>query len=1030
MSSSYSEDQKKYWKSIGDFHNEPEVEKIKFEEFLPSTVDNVELSDLPPISRRKFLALLSASAAFATAGCTNYKDKGEIVPYNKLPEEIRIGTANYYASTCTACSQNCGTLVKTREGRPIRIDGNPDHPVNKGKICNKGQADILNLFDPNRLRSPLLSTGSGSFDEISWESVDQSIIAKLKEVSARGKEIALITHTITSPTSEKVLETFSKTYPTAKVYSYELFSEQARRLSWKKCYGSTTYPLINWDDAKIILSLEADLLSTDGEILEQIRSITGNRNVNRSGQFNRIWVAEAGFSLTGMFADYQLRIKPDLQLEFVLSLLNEIVFRRKSSLVSLNPEVTRVLESHSLPAFAQKQKLSLDTLNLLVTDLLNNKEKGIVYPGKSLSEKAHVATLLLNEVLGNTKLYKKDVARVTYLNETSTKEWTNFLTRVNENKVGMIIHIDTNPVYHLSPEHRYKESLSKVGTVVTFSQRENETAFRSSYILPLHHAMESWGDFKTRTGAHSLQQPVIAPLYSTRQWETTLLHWADGRQTQPKETLYHEYLKALWEKEVYPALDLNVDFKRFWYSALHDGVVERKEKISLNNRFIIKPEWIEASPQQPEKFTLLLRENQHIADGRFAGNGWLQEIPHPVSKIVWDNYAAISPKTANDLKVSNDDNLVIRVDEKELVVPAFIQPGMADNVVTLELGYGRTHAGIIGSNVGFNAGIFLASGSAESPYYSHPEVRKGNGKHKLVSTQEHHSLDDSFVKDLHIKRKIIQEGTLAQFQADPEFIKRQHHELINITKEVEYPGVKWGMAIDLNKCIGCTACVSSCIAENNIPVVGKEQVELGREMHWIRIDRYYSGTPEEPIVSNQPMLCQHCDHAPCENVCPVAATNHSEDGLNQMAYNRCVGTRYCSNNCPYKVRRFNFLDFRETLADGFFTQEPLSALQNPEVTVRSRGVMEKCTFCIQRIMDARQHAIEQEKELKGSDVVTACQQACPSDAIVFGDMNDPESIISANRNHLLSYHVLEELNVRPNVTYLAKLRNKHSERAS
>jgi molybdopterin-containing oxidoreductase family iron-sulfur binding subunit len=420
-------------------------------------------------------------------------------------------------------------------------------------------------------------------------------------------------------------------------------------------------------------------------------------------------------------------------------------------------------------------------------------------------------------------------------------------------------------------------------------------------------------------------------------------------------------------------------------------------------------------------------ESQNLRDGRFANNGWLQEIPHTVSKIVWDNYAAISAKTAMGLGLKDSDVIEVTVGDKKINIPCFVQAGQADDLITIELGYGRTVCGEVGKNVGINANKLFDSRNFNSEYYSAARIKNLGGKYNLVSTQEHHALDDEFVKDIHRKRNIIQEGTLLQYLNDPKFIQKEKYEVFSITKEVEYDGVKWAMAIDLNKCIGCSGCVSACISENNIPVVGKEQVEKGREMHWIRIDRYFSGSPDEPVVSNQPMLCQHCDHAPCENVCPVAATNHSPDGLNQMAYNRCVGTRYCSNNCPYKVRRFNFFDFRETFEEGYYTQQPISLLNNPEVTIRSRGVMEKCTFCIQRIMEARQIAIEEGRELRGSDVMTACQVACPSQAIEFGDMNDPDSKISKLRKHELGYHVLEEINVRPNVTYIAKLRNTHSE---
>ncbi|MDP3442824.1 MAG: 4Fe-4S dicluster domain-containing protein, partial [Ignavibacteria bacterium] len=415
----------------------------------------------------------------------------------------------------------------------------------------------------------------------------------------------------------------------------------------------------------------------------------------------------------------------------------------------------------------------------------------------------------------------------------------------------------------------------------------------------------------------------------------------------------------------------------------------------------------------------------YIKDGRFANNGWLQEIPHPISKVAWDNYASISPQLANQLGVELSDVIEVSVNGKNLSLPVVVQPGVAKNVINIELGYGRTVIGEVGKAVGFNAIILFTK--EQKFIYENVSVKKTGSVYKLASTQEHHSLDDTFVKDFHRIRKIIQDGTVEEYNSDPHFLHHGKHEIFSITDEHAYTGNKWAMAIDLNKCTNCSACIASCNVENNIPVVGKDQVSRGREMHWMRLDRYYSGTPEEPIVSNQPMLCQHCDNAPCENVCPVNATNHSPDGLNQMAYNRCVGTRYCSNNCPYKVRRYNFYNFRDNFADAYYENNLTSLVHNPEVTVRSRGVMEKCTFCVQKIMDARSIAIKEGRDLKGEDVVTACQSACPTNAIVFGDANDKKSAVAKLRNHNLAYHVLEELNVKPNVTYIAKLRNIHSE---
>jgi molybdopterin-containing oxidoreductase family iron-sulfur binding subunit len=634
----------------------------------------------------------------------------------------------------------------------------------------------------------------------------------------------------------------------------------------------------------------------------------------------------------------------------------------------------------------------------------------------------------LNELLGNTKLFQKEHSTVNVVPLSYQEEIETLVGGMKSGRVGVVIHFDSNPLYHLPKEFGYEEALKSVPLSISLVEADNETSQHCTFVLPMNHAFESWGDYQIRSGILSLQQPVIAPLYDTRQKEAVLLSWMNKNQPY-KETLYHEYLMSRLEREVFPKLKLKVDFKTFWYSSLHDGVIEFSEPIKSDRKFYGNA--LTSIALLPiSGTTVALTESYFLGDGSYANNGWLQELPDPISKIVWDNYAAISPKTATSFNVATNDMVEINLPQGAVILPVFLQPGQADDFISLSLGYGRTHAGPVGSNVGVNANQVLSKLSfTGSRVFSGATITKTANTYELVSTQEHHSLDDEFTKDLHLKRKIIREGTLNAYEKNPNFLHEEKTELLNITKEVEYKGVKWAMAIDMNKCIGCNACVAGCNVENNIPVVGKEQTAKGRAMQWIRIDRYYSGTDADPSLSHQPMLCQHCDNAPCENVCPVVATNHSPDGLNQMIYNRCVGTKYCSNNCPYKVRRFNFFNWRNSFADGYYEQQPVSLVHNPEVTVRTRGVMEKCTFCIQRIMEARQHAIEQGRELKGSDVKTACQEACPATAIVFGDMNDSNSEVSKYRTHTLGYHVLEETNVRPNVTYLAKLRNIESEKS-
>jgi len=1010
-----------YWKSLREYYNDPSVSDDKAREFAKEVTEDFDITTLSPMSRKQFLGALAASAAFAAAGCTNYRDKGEIVPYNRKPEEITLGRPNYYASTCTGCAEACGILIKTREGRPIKVDGNPDHPINQGKLCAKGQASILNLYDPERLKDPML-VSSGILTKSSWKEVNTKIIAALTSAVNQRKEIALITHTITSPSAKKLLVEFTAKYPTAKIYSYELFNDSNRQSAWTKTHGGQ-FPLIQWDKAKVILALESDFLGHEGNMPEQTRMFVSKRDVMKGKNFpvkpsdwNRLYSADATMSSTAMNADYRLRIRPDQQLEFLLSLINEF-------------KPTAQFAKYSLTAFVKKNGLDEAVVRQLVNDLRQHKGESIVHAGSALPEAVHIAVNMLNDILGNSALYRKDQSAVEHIGFASKEEWETLVAKMKGGNVGVVVHFDTNPVYHLAPDYGYSEALKNVEAVVTLAELTNESAAMSHFVLPINHTFESWGDHKTRTGIISLQQPVIAPLYNTRQKESILLTWLNGNPDSYKETQYHEYIMNRWKKEVYPALNLKVDFKTFWYSALHDGVVTFSEQTQSIGGF--KNDAINSIPDvtTASEFVLYLHDNYFVGDGRFSNNGWLQEMPHPASKIAWDNYAALSVATAKEIGADEGTMIDVAVGGRSLKLPVHIQPGLADKFVAVMLGYGRTVSGSVGTGVGFNANLLMSKSSPLSQWlYADAKVSATPEKYALASTQEHHSLDDTFLKDIQKRRDIIQEGTLIQYIDDPKFIEKEHHE-ITIVPRVKYEGVKWGMAIDLNKCTGCGVCTLSCNVENNIPVVGKEQVMKGREMTWIRIDRYFSGTSDAPSVSNQPMMCQHCDNAPCENVCPVVATTHSPDGLNQMAYNRCVGTKYCSNNCPYKVRRFNFFDFRDDFNDGYQYQQPLNMLHNPEVTVRSRGVMEKCTFCIQRIMDARQHAIEDGVEFTGAGVTTACQEACPAEAIVFGNVNDKNSLIYKYRHHEIGYRVLEEINVGPNVTYIAKLRNvtSHSE---
>ncbi|MFC2094741.1 4Fe-4S dicluster domain-containing protein, partial [Bacteroidota bacterium] len=767
-----------------------------------------------------------------------------------------------------------------------------------------------------------------------------------------------------------------------------------------------------------------DFLGSGSNRVENTRLFTERKDIMNK-KFNRLYSVESNLSLTGMNSDYRLMLRPDVQYYFVMAIINEL--QKKNVIVnSVNAS------AFSLSKLASDFGLSEKILSHLVDDLSKKKGKAIIYAGDHLPENVHIAVNLLNEELGNSKLYDIENSKVSIRDLSSIGEFNNLIDKMNAGDVGVVIHFDSNPVYNLPADFNYAEALKNVDEVITLTEVENESSGLSNHVLPIHNNFEAWGDAKTRTGFYALQQPVIAPLYNTRQKESILLNWINGYNNSYRETIYHEYLMANWQRNIYPTLNLAVAFNPFWYSALHDGVVRSNDISDGSKDFKYSvTAGLKNFQIELDGITIQIKESFSLRDGRFANNGWLQESPHPVSKVTWDNYAAISTTTAKQLNVKNDDIIEITVNDRSLAIPVFVQPGHTDNSITIETGYGRTNSGSVAEGAGFNANtIFHSSGGLTPWLYYSSEIKKLIGTYKLVEAQTIYDFTEEDKKDLPQKRGIIREGTVEEYLKDPHFLKGGEDQIAaSVNPAVPYDGVKWGMSIDLNKCLGCSECFVACNVENNIPVVGKEEVDLGREMHWLRIDRYYSGTAEDPKISTQPMLCQHCDQAPCENVCPVVATTHSTDGLNQMIYNRCVGTRYCSNNCPYKVRRFNFFNFRDSFNDSYQESPVFALLHNPEVTVRSRGVMEKCTFCVQRIAEARSDATSEDRKIKGSDVKTACQEACVTNAINFGDINNANGEFYKYRNHELGYYVLEELNVIPNVTYLTKLRNTHSEEA-
>lgn len=1054
----------KFWKSLNQYNQKPESVEAAHHEFVKGVTDDFDINKLPDKSRRKFLALMGASTALAATACSDYPDKGEIITYNKKPEGTTYGEADYYASSL---NNGTGILVKTREGRPIKIDGNPDHPVSKGKIFTTEQAAILDLYDPSRLRYPIKKSDSKLIlykDEMprsDWNKIDLQIVEKLNKAVSENKDIAIITHSIISPTQNKLFDEFSQKFPTAKIYSYELFSNINKKAAWNNSYGLAPMPVVRWDVPDIIVSFECDFLSSEGNVTEQIRQFTSRRDVDNAESFNKLYQIEGNYTLTGAMADYRVRLSPEYQYEFIMSMANDIS-SRNSSAVQLNGA-----SNFNLNSFAQKYKINRKILDEMVYDISANPSKTFFVAGAAMPQAVHEAINYINEILGSSaNVYDYSNNEIELRPLSTQDELSELINKLNSGQVGVLIHFDSNPVFHFPEDMGYKNAYKKAGSIISMVESANESCDYNEFIIPINHALESWGDFKVRSGFISLQQPIIAPIHDTRQKEAVLLNWMSGDISKYSHDIYHKYLMARWESEIYLTSGAASDFRNYWFSCLHDGITKVSETPVVAQKYTSVNFSGSNASFTKSNYTLILRSSHYIGDGRYANNGWLQEVPHPITKTVWDNYAMMSPATAKKLNVKygedklnrESDFVEITVNGRKLKIAVMIQPGMADDVISIELGYGRTTIGEIGAKAGFNAIPLMSKNGGISPWiYTNVNVEKAEGVYHIVSTQEHHSLDDHFVKDFHLKRHIINEYTVpfykefnekyeaakvklkSEYPNDEEKYKKAlksekihllgHHEYKShsIIPAKQYTDVKWAMAIDLNKCTACGTCITACNVENNIPIVGKEEASKGREMHWMRIDTYFSGTPEEPVTSFQPMLCQHCDNAPCENVCPVVATTHSPDGLNQMTYNRCVGTRYCSNNCPYKVRRYNFFDFRNDLADGYYRRDTLELLNNPEVTVRSRGVMEKCTFCVQRIQEGRTKAAKEGRKINGNDVITACQEACPASAITFGDMNDENSAVSKLRENPLGYHVLETISVKPNVTYISRLRNKAAE---
>ena len=952
-------------------------------ELLASRLDPRTLAEMTAMSRRSALKLMGASLAVALGvpGCRR-KPERKIVSRIDGPEYQHPGEPLQYSSTWTEGPHPYGMLVEAIDGRPVKIEGNPSHPINGEASSAAMQASIYSLYDPDRLTAPLRSG-----QPIPWPQADAEILAALRS----AKRTALITRATLGPSERAMVERFIQAAPGARHFVHEPAFDASRRAAWQTVFGQPGELVPQFDRAKVIVSLGSDFLGTDGAVLANIRQFSSRRALVDQAptelSMPRLYVVESGLTVTGAAADHRLRARP-------------------SELATL---------ARYIRAGLRTDTPSTGFVATMIDDLREARGEALVLAGPQLGADVHALVALINRELdayGRTLAWNPSPPT---LPPTDRSEIESYLA----DGVDVLIVLGTNPVFDW-PTPRIRSLIEGATLSVGQGLYLDETLAACTFALPASHNLESWNDASPNPAVHSVCQPVIAPLHASRQEAESLLLWTkvlapdDPELTDLRD--WHDFVRLQWQRRLFPDA---ADFEDRWIESLRTGVVLRPAEPPVPPMDVAAAERLIATGSLTSgELELVIAPHHAIRDGRFANNGWLQELPDPISKLVWDNAAAVSPATAQRFDLAEGDVVELRAGEGVVEIPILLQPGTADGVIVVTLGYGRTRAGRVGNAVGVNVAPLVQPGP--TPWLaSNVYLRKLNRRYPLVRTQEHASMED---------RPIVLAGTLSEFRDHPDFVEHLHYEhpKADIYPEYNWQGPQWAMAIDQTLCIGCGACVIACQAENNIPVVGKLECEHSRNMHWLRIHRYYVGDPENPRVYHQPMPCQHCENAPCENVCPVNATTHDLEGLNQMVYNRCIGTRYCSNNCPYKVRRFNFFDYQRRLL-----RAPVQELAyNPNVTVRSVGVMEKCTFCIQRINQAKFAAKNNNVPIPDGAVKTACQQACPAGAIVFGDLADPASVVRRWHASGRAYKLLAVLNTQPRVDYLARIRNPHPALAS
>ena len=1076
-------DTKKYWKGLGELNNNPEfvqnaknefAEEIPLEQFLGDS----NLTTNNGTNRRDFLKFLGFSVTAASlAACETPVNKA--IPYVVKPEEITPGVANWYASTYFDGNDYASVVVKTREGRPIKIEGNTFSKVTKGGTNARVQASVLSLYDSSRLTGPIANGAAAT-----WSSVDKEIADKLTAIAAKGGAIRILSSTIISPSTKAVIADFAAKYPNTKHITYDAVSYSGMAKANAQTFGEELIPSYRFDKADIIVSIAADFLVNWLSPIEYAKQYGKTRKVSKAhAKMSKHYHFESNLSLTGANADKRVPVKVSEQGKVAVNLYNA---------------VAKIVGVQTLPS----SPLACDAIiTNLAKELVENKGKSLVVCGSN-DINVQLIVNVINELIGS---YGKtiDLETPDYTRQGDDSAFAELVEEMSKGKIDALITYNTNPVYTSPSSLKFADAYNKVKLRISFADRADETASLANYICPDHHYLESWNDYNPKKTHYSLSQPTITPLFAqprhegTRQAQESLLVWAGSK------TDYYAYVQKVWNEKVFPMQGRYMMFTEFWNNSLHNGAIEvgkgeeTSEGTNAADSLKMKPVTVKDAPQKAEKvaekkdvakvdlkeaankindvkgggFELALYQKVGIGNGNQANNPWLQELPDPITKITWDNYVTMSPEDMKGKynlmeRQDRDASLVnLSVNGVTVKLPVVPQPGQARGTVGMAVGYGREKAGLLSDKtgvVGQNAFPFVSMANGTLTYnILDAKIDSAHETTQIAGTQIHHTL---------MGRDIVKETVLEEYKKDPKAGNEQEMLITNsgkivptsidLWKEQEKLGHRWGMTIDLNSCIGCGACVVACTAENNVAVVGKKMVMNTREMHWLRIDRYYSTNwpakahdakekaakdhvggidmyldmenpaAENPKVVFQPMMCQHCNHAPCETVCPVIATSHSSDGLNMMTYNRCVGTRYCANNCPYKVRRFNWFNYNENPDFALNpSQDDLGRMVlNPDVVVRSRGVMEKCSMCIQRVQAGKLEAKKAERKLVDGDITMACGQSCPTNAIIFGDLNDEKSAISILRKEdERNYFILEELGIKPTVSYLTKVRNCEGE---